>query len=145
MKYLKTFWIVAASLLLTACETPKEKDHSVAQKVVMDEISEDIKVPIQMWVDIETEPVGLGEKKAEASEEDSGLNRNTILFSPVTVFLSEHNPDVLTHSEIRIELPRGGGKIDLSQYIGDSAGSFQRGEWTLLPDHSPPPPLLTRG
>ncbi len=121
---MKIFLTLILSLLLLACEKHPEKDHSNPIKIAVDEIPDDIRVPVQMWDDVETDQVGLGEKKIERPDDDSGMNRNTILFSPVTVILKEHNSDVLEHSQIRIELPRGGGKIDLSKYMGDRPGSF---------------------
>ncbi len=131
---MKIVWLLILSLTLMACEKHPEKDHGIAEKITVDEIADDFKVPVKMWDDVETDPVGLGEKKIEPSENEEGMNRNTILFSPVTVILKEHNEDVLTHSEIRIELPRGGGKIDLSKYLGSRPGSFfvkfEWPEWT---------------
>ena len=89
------FLTLILSLLFLACENHPEKDHANPEKIVIDEIPADIMVPVQMWDDVETDQVGLGEKKIERPDDDSGMNRNTILFSPVTVLLKEHNSDVL--------------------------------------------------
>ena len=134
---MKFYQILILSLIIFGCDNHQEKEHAIAQKVVIDEIPDDIKVPVQMWDDVETDPVGIGEKKMELPDDESGMSRNTILFSPVTVILKEHNSEVLNHSEIRIELPRGGGKIDLSKYTGDRPGSFfVQFEWPEWPDIS---------
>ncbi len=121
---MKILITIVLSLILMACEKQPVENHATAEKITVDEKPDDFKVPVQMWDDVETDPVGIGEKKIEPTEDESGMNRNTILFSPLTIILKEHNSDVLSHSEIRIELPRGGGKIDLSKYRGDRAGSF---------------------
>lgn len=124
---------------MVSCTKPIERDYALSHKILIDEIPDDIKVPIKMWDDIEADPIGIGESRPEVIEDDEKkLNRNTILFSPVTVILKEHNPNVLTNSEIRIELPRGGGKIDLSKYTGNSLGSFfvkfEWPEWKEAPE-----------
>jgi hypothetical protein len=138
--------LILAVFLFSACSTEKHENpetHESVQEVNVDEIPSDIHVPVKMWDDIEGGIVAFGEKAEvkkdpKEAEDDLSIHRSSILFSPVTVILKEHNNDVLSHNEIRIMLPRGGGKIDLSQYMGESPGSFfvrfEWPEWTEIKD-----------
>jgi hypothetical protein len=38
--------------------------------------------------------------------------------------LKEKNPGVLREKDISIQFPRGGGEVDLAQYVNDKQGSF---------------------
>ena len=138
MRSLKILGLISVLGLTPSCQKQEEAVHAEPLKVVVDEIPDDIRVPVKMWDDIQILQVGLGEKKEALPEDDGGLNRETILFAPVTVVLIEHNPEVLTHQEVRIELPRGGGRIDLSKYRGENTGSyfvkFEWPEWTEMPE-----------
>jgi hypothetical protein len=46
-------------------------------------------------------------------------------FASIKVVLKEKNDGVLLAPEISIELPRGGGQIDLSKYVRDTKGTFR--------------------
>jgi hypothetical protein len=56
------------------------------------------------------------------------LDRNTkpesFAYSTGVVVLKEKNSGVLKEPEIRISLARGGGKIDLAEYLGQVSGTF---------------------
>ena len=47
-----------------------------------------------------------------------------LVFVPVTLILKEKNPGILKKPELRIEYPRGGGTLDLSQWLTGRQGSF---------------------
>lgn len=117
-------------LLLAACHKSEEEHTHHVKEVVVDEIPEDIKIPVKLWEKIErlsqtSELMPQGDAQEGEGEKDELLaNRGVILFSPVTVVLKESNPQVLESPEIKIVLPRGGGQIDLAQYLGPQPGSF---------------------
>ena len=99
--------------------------------VVIDEVPADIKIPAALWEAIEGKPLikagaakvekSEGEEKPEAGGEKADVGA---LFMPVDVILKEKNSGVLKEPEFRIKLPRGGGTVDLSPFIGDVPGSF---------------------
>lgn len=47
-----------------------------------------------------------------------------IVFVPMKVMLREKTKGVLKAPSIRLQMPRGGGQVDLAQYITDKQGSF---------------------
>lgn len=47
-----------------------------------------------------------------------------LTFVPLKIQLKEKNPGILSKEEIVIQLPRGGGEIDLSQFVKTKQGSF---------------------
>jgi hypothetical protein len=67
---------------------------------------EEIKVPISLWNLLSEEA------------------RPTLIFVPVAVILTEKNPGVLKQSPVKIVFPRGGGAVDLAQFINNKQGSF---------------------
>lgn len=91
-------------------------DH--AESVKMDELPADFKIPAKIWEIIEK----TGTEKPGESASNSG-----IFYSEVKLYLTEKNTDVLKSPAYVIELPRGGGTIDLSQYLTGNQGSFYVG------------------
>lgn len=47
-----------------------------------------------------------------------------LVFVPVSVSLIEKNPGILKEPKLKIQFPRGGGAVDLSQFTTGKAGSF---------------------
>lgn len=122
-------WFVLTLLVgMTMSCTPKEGyiGHSY-QEVKVDELAEEIKIPSKAWDLIEGKKA---DPHAAAAEGEHGaaptLNKDFI-FSEIQVFLVEKNPGVLKRPAYKISLPRGGGEIDLSNYIGISPGTFYVG------------------
>ncbi len=74
----------------------------------MTETGADIPVPSQVWKEI-----------------DSVVrSKDAITFAPLKIRLVEKTPQVLIEPEILINLPRGGGEIDLSRFVQDKQGTF---------------------
>jgi hypothetical protein len=73
---------------------------SSAKVVEFSEFARDVKIPKQVWKE-------LGEI----------TGKNVITFGEVKVTLKEKNPGVLIEPEIHFRFPKGGGIIDLSNYI----------------------------
>lgn len=119
-------------LLAVGCTKGEHDNANTVKEVNVDEIPEDIRIPIKLWDRIEQDsqisdlvPKGKEEEKNQEQEKDEfAANKGTILFSPITVILKEHNSEVLESPEIKISLPRGGGQVDLSDYVGSKVGSF---------------------
>lgn len=98
-------WIVALSLLnLVACTNEvEEKKPDLMVKV--EELGEDVLIPTKIW---------------DYAWEGAG----DFSFSEVKVDLIEKFPGVLKKSHIQIQLPAGGGQIDLADYLTDKTGTF---------------------
>jgi hypothetical protein len=47
-----------------------------------------------------------------------------VVFAPVKLQMKERNPGILTQEEVIIQFPRGGGEVDLSQFVTEKRGSF---------------------
>lgn len=69
--------------------------------------ADEIAIPAEIWsrLDRETKP-------------------ESFTYSTGVVVLKEKNSGVLREPEIRISLPRGGGQIDLAEYLGQVSGTF---------------------
>lgn len=122
-----SFWI-----LLALCACTKETGYRVEKykESKFEDISSDIPVPTKVWELLEFKE-GKDEKSAEgkpAEGKESGPSVNKdISFSEVTVYLVEKNPGIVKDQAVKIEFPKGGGEIDLAQYILDRQGSFYVG------------------
>lgn len=79
-----------------------------AKKVELTDNGPDVKIPTKIW-----------DHFGEFTGKDS------ITFSSVKVRLVEKTPGVLVEPEVEIKLPRGGGQIDLSQFVVDKQGTFR--------------------
>lgn len=88
------------------------------QVVKIDEIPEDFKIPANIWTMIEK----TGEEKKSGEPSSSG-----IFYSTLKVFFTEKNPGILQNPSYLIDLPRGGGTVDLSRYLSGQHGTFYVG------------------
>lgn len=81
---------------------------------------------------------GEGSAHGEKSEGGHGAEKGSssivmtddsshVVFASVKIYLKEKNPGVLKSPSYIIELPRGGGEIDLANYIGEQPGTFYLG------------------
>ncbi|MBC7370342.1 MAG: hypothetical protein H7326_02185 [Bdellovibrionaceae bacterium] len=100
---------------LTACTKPFSFRTESAQTVKIDELPADFKMPAKVWEIVEKDP----EQKPGAEVVSPG-----IFYASIQVFLTEKNDHVLKSPAYVIDLPRGGGSIDLSNYTTADAGSF---------------------
>ena len=92
-------------------------------------LPEDIVVPSKVWDLLEFKENNLkkshAESKAEGHEEvKSAVQGKELTGSEVNIYLYDKNPEVVIGSAVKIELPKGGGKIDLADYISEVSGSF---------------------
>ena len=72
------------------------------------EMGTDVRIPSEIW------------KKIGGEE-----GKDTVTFSPLKVRLVEKTAGTLIEPEIEIHMPRGGGEIDLSQFVKNQTGTFQ--------------------
>ncbi len=77
------------------------------KKIEITDNGPEVKIPNPIWKTFPTEK-----------------GKDTITFSAVTVRLVEKTRGVLVEPEIEIKLPKGGGQIDLSQFVSNKQGTF---------------------
>lgn len=97
------------------------------QEVKIEELAEDIKIPAKAWDQLEfktTADHGSPEAHGEGSAKTPA---KTFSFADVVVWLVQKNEGVLEGEAVKIQLPKGGGKIDLSRYVTSQPGSFYVG------------------
>jgi hypothetical protein len=87
-------------------EPPPKRDYLPAKEIRITDNAEDIQVPSKVW---------------DILFKDS---KSHLLFDNINVLLRDKNSGVLKESPVRIQFPRGGGSIDLSQYTSGKQGSF---------------------
>ncbi len=68
----------------------------------------DVKVPVQIWNQFA--PVG---------------GKETLGFATIKVRLVEKTEGILVEPEIELKFPRGGGEIDLAQFVKEQSGTFR--------------------
>lgn len=111
---------VGAFLVLGMACTSKTSFRTADPEVVkVDELPEDFKIPAHVWT--------LIEKSSDMEEPEVDVKNMQASYSNVKVFLTEKNEKVLRNPSYLIELPRGGGEVDLAQYLTGRQGSFYLG------------------
>jgi hypothetical protein len=100
---------------LLACTKEYHFRTEEAQNVKIDELPTDFKMPARVWDLAEKTP----EDKPGAEPENLGIT-----YSTIKVFLTEKNSKILQSPAYEIELPRGGGSIDLANYLTGESGTF---------------------
>ncbi len=87
---------------------PRAAMAAEAKVFDLTEVGKEISVPSQVWKQIDSL---MGAK-------------DNLTFAPMKVRFVEKTPQVLIEPEIVVNLPRGGGEIDLSRIVKDKQGSF---------------------
>jgi hypothetical protein len=123
-------------LLLAGCTKASTFRTEEAQTFKVEDLPADFKMPAKIWELIEKTSDGKGGgEKAPAKEagkegEKPGgeeADGRGIFYSSIRVFLTEKNEHILKTPASVIELPRGGGTVDLAQYLTTDPGSFYVG------------------
>lgn len=86
------------------------------KELKLTEMPEDISIPSGAWDALEMQHPG-----AETS------SSGQIVFSEINVFLVQKNPGIIQDEAVKIVLPKGGGTLDLAQYVSDKRGTFYVG------------------
>ncbi len=107
------FWMF---LFLGACKGDPGYHVAEYQEVKYEDVPDDIKIPSKAWDLLEF----------KQNSEEASATKN-LIFSEVSVFLVQKNPGVVEGEAVRIDMPKGGGNIDLSRYITNQRGSFYVG------------------
>jgi hypothetical protein len=130
--FLKTYWVILFGILMIAV-TARANEHESAGSgeehgggaqhaeaaveeeaapepgaLIIRESPAEIMIPSRIWDLIYSD-----EK-----------NKPRVVFSPVRLQMKERNSGVLTQENINIQFPRGGGEVDLAQFVTDKRGSF---------------------
>lgn len=124
----------------------EEKDKSVTESAHGEKKSETHGEPAK------EETHGKAEAHGEKKDSGHGAGKGSssvvmtddsshVVFASVKVFLKEKNQGVLKSPSYIIELPRGGGEVDLANYIGEQSGTFYVG--FELPDMEIPSDIKT--
>jgi hypothetical protein len=111
-------WAVTALMLLAlmpACTKTYSFRTEEPQIVKIDDLPADFKMPAKIWELAEKNP----EDKPGAEAPNLG-----IFYSAIKVYLTEKNDHILKRPSFLIDFPRGGGNIDLAQYLTGDPGSF---------------------
>lgn len=132
---------------LLACEKKPGYHVEEPKQIKIEELADDIRVPSQAWDLLEFKTVSAapaaahGDEHGEAKHEESGHGggdegghggggegkaapAKNYTFSDVIVYLAQKNDSVVQGEAVKIHLPKGGGKIDLSRYITSQPGTF---------------------
>lgn len=115
---MKRAFLLAGFLALGACTKAVSFRTEHATMVKVEDLPTDFKMPAAIWELVEKAP------DAKHPEEPSNLG---IFYSSVKLFLTEKNPGILQSPAYEIELPRGGGAIDLAKLLTGNQGSFYVG------------------
>ncbi|WP_413290246.1 hypothetical protein [Bdellovibrio sp. HCB337] len=110
--------MLATGFVLGACTKADTFRTEHPQEVKIDDLPTDFKIPADIWT--------LVEKTGDGKEHEETGNAG-VSYSSVKIYLKEKNPEILQSSSYTIELPRGGGKIDLSDYTSGKLGTFYVG------------------
>lgn len=95
---------------LASCTDKKNIEENIRTQKV-EKLSEDILVSSKAWEMLEFKDRTL-------------LGTFTPVMSEISVILTEKNKGVLKSRKLRIALPKGGGEIDLADYIGAVPGTY---------------------
>lgn len=138
------YFILFSLIFLAACDhkTGYRDEHSKLEEVT--DIAKEVRVPIKMWSVLKGEsshgPAKEGHGEAPPAEEAGGHggggregaskegdSDEGFVFNEVKVLLTEKNPGIIRDKSVTLAFARGGGEIDLAQYVTENQGSFYVG------------------
>lgn len=91
-------------------ELPPPAEDEGLKVFKIEESGPDIRVPNKIWEEV------FGHGKLKSDE---------ISFIPMRLRFKEKNPGVLVEPEFVVDLPRGGGEVDLLRFVKDKSGTFK--------------------
>ncbi|UOF01110.1 hypothetical protein [Bdellovibrio reynosensis] len=118
-------------LALGACTQSPGYHVEKYHEVKFSDLPVDVKIPTKAWDLLELKAPaaahgeGGGDHGAAAGEATPAAKN--IIFGDVAVFLVQKNDGIVKSEAVKILLPKGGGTIDLAQFITDKQGSFYVG------------------
>lgn len=111
-------FVLSLSLVLAACTKPVSFRTEHPEVVKTDSLPADFKIPARVWDLIENR---------ESAKTADGASTPGIFYSSAKLFLTEKNQKILRNPSFVLELPRGGGIVDLADYLSGEQGSFYVG------------------
>ncbi len=129
---LRTFVTPLIVLCLVACEKkPPYLQYDVATQA-MSRSSTEIELPVGLFDRIEEvanskwASFGEAEKKIEKPERKSEdlILKSKVEMVPIKVYLLEKTRGILGGQNHQLEFPKGGGEVDLRDFVRDKQGSF---------------------
>jgi hypothetical protein len=120
MKYLLVFL-----LLLTACEDTPEYLKGKKTKVNMTASTQDVKLPAKLWEELEAiyQPLILDQSRVEEEGSRAKLEIPKEFFG-FSFYLVEKNRGIVKHGDHELVFEKGGGTLDLADFLSDQKGSF---------------------
>lgn len=116
-------------LMLSACSKHEEAAHEEIHTLKVEDVPADIRIPSKAYSELQFAAADAGHAAAGGGEHGDAAAAGTpavsgIVFAEVSVILKEKNPGVVKGGEIKIKFPRGGGEVNLADYITETPGSF---------------------
>jgi hypothetical protein len=114
---------LALTIFGTACTktTSFRTEHPTV--VTVDDLPADFKIPANIWNIIEKTGDSGAEEKSHSSE-SATTGGAGVVYSTVKLFLTEKNQGILKSPAYEISFPRGGGSVDISEYLSGEQGTF---------------------
>ncbi|MNK91718.1 hypothetical protein D3C87_1118320 [compost metagenome] len=116
-------------LMLGACSKHEEESHTEIRTLKVEDVPADIRIPSKAYSELQFAAAD-GDHAAAGGGEHEGAAAagapatSGIVFAEVSVILKEKNPGVVKGGEVKIKFPRGGGEVNLADYITETPGSF---------------------
>ena len=119
--YLGFFFVITTGFSLCHKDNSDHHHEEEIKTYTVDDIPKDVKIPAKLWDQIEGKDLPFDPNAPVVSEDAGGFS---VIYTPVEVVLNEKNEGVLSEKNVQINLPRGGGEVDLGSHIGKTAGTF---------------------
>lgn len=113
-KFIQAFGLFL--LLITGCTNNSVFEKAKYKEVKTSEMSEDIKIPSAAWDLLELK-----------NAEHEAVVARPLIFAEISVSLVQKNDGIIKNGAAKISLPKGGGIIDLAQFVEDQNGTFYVG------------------
>lgn len=123
MKRHGLIWL-GIGLLAVACHGKPAGSEAEVHQVNISEIPKDIKVPLEMWDVLAGGAQEAATPKKEGEGGEAAPADDSYVFADVKIILKEKNPGIIKNEEVEIQFPRGGGQVDLADYVLDQRGSY---------------------
>lgn len=136
---MKILFVLFFFAVVLGCSNKNHAHETEARNIKIDDLPKDFKLPESLWNLISADDSANKKAHDKKPKEDEAANKshggggaeNTsaskesqLILVPMKVELTQKNEGVLKAEKFIIELPRGGGQIDLSNWTGDENGTF---------------------
>jgi hypothetical protein len=119
-------------LMLGACSKHEEETHNEIRTLKVEDLPADIRIPSKAYAELQFASADSSHAAAGGGGGEHGGGEaaagapavSGIVFAEVSVILKEKNPGVVKGGGVKIKFPRGGGEVNLADYITETPGSF---------------------